>query len=263
LAQAEDLFHKVEIAVLDMTRQERTWHDAVKTFENCLGVFKGSEVEKTLMRSHVLHCVHNISFEDFVFLAFGPLQYGVYYMIQENDSVIATIRKPDRTDIRREMMTALRKIVEFPEFPKWKVHGTTVAVTVAFAKVVLGDDFEKKCHQPGGYLYTLYRTRMFYKKWVDACNKNVDGQLNYLFSEKTCVNFKHTDQDEWIDFMSNCFIERMNERCRIMGYLDYSASTMQSNTSPGHAQINKVDLHERAKVFVVHNAMSPEFVEEI
>jgi hypothetical protein len=60
----------------------KSWQENRLLFEESLGNFKGETLKAQEMRKDIMHCMHDVSFEDFVFLTAGPLENGLYYKVE-------------------------------------------------------------------------------------------------------------------------------------------------------------------------------------
>lgn len=102
----------------------KTWEENMKHFDESLAIFKGNNWKPCEMRKHIMHCRHNVSFEDFVYLTAGPLEHGVYYKttVEEN-------RNKARNETSNETKKALQMIMAFPEFENWNKDGQSVQAT--------------------------------------------------------------------------------------------------------------------------------------
>jgi hypothetical protein len=234
-----------------------TWEENLQKLTESLSMFNGNDLYVKKLRKEILHCRHDdISFEDFVFLGLGPLEFGLYYDVSHNIK-----QRASRAQIRMEMINALQKIVNYPEFSDWTYQNRGPIVTLGFASEILGNDFDHKKWVPIGYLKALYRVRMYYEKWKHTEQL---GRLESVF--RVCPSFlQGLSLTDWVVFLSDQFDKRAKEKCARLGHLDHWKDQNTDNTTSPiqSARMEKIDLDDKAKVFVVRNAMSPEFVAEM
>jgi hypothetical protein len=247
-----------------MMEQKKKWIELEEILTKHLSILDGDDVEKVRMRKYLLHCDHNASFHDFLFLLFGPLEFGVYYRPQADCPEISSKNK-SRFYARQESIKALKVIGSFPEFPEWHFHVEKIGVP--FAKAVLGQDLDKKSYKPGGYLKALYRTRMLYREWVRAKRSNTLSKP-HQFSPDNCAVWDKVKLEDWISLLSEGFLARANAKCEALKHLDHFQSANSTTTDLEQdqlheAHVEKIDLDDKAKVFVVRNAMSKTFLTDI
>jgi hypothetical protein len=159
-AEAEEAYEKAKKSMVEGKQGLKTWEENMLMFEDSLAIFKEDSFIAMEMRQHIMHCTHDVSFEDFVFLTAGPLENGVFY----NTKVVSS-RNKARNVGRNEMKKALGLIVAFPEFKNWHCQGKAAEVRESFAEDILGKDYAKLGGKPSGYIRTVYRVRMAYEKY--------------------------------------------------------------------------------------------------
>lgn len=94
---------------------------------------------------HILHCKHDHpSFEEFVFLAIGPMENGADYRSEGVKGTYMENGNKKRDGNWHEMMKAFEMIVGFPEFSDWKQDGKGALLSRNFSMEILGENFEKK-----------------------------------------------------------------------------------------------------------------------
>jgi hypothetical protein len=72
--EAEEAYDKAFNSMEQCAKSQEGWEEAVTRFDKDLFLFKDGIEQGVQRRKHVSHCTHDISFEDFVFLMFGPLE---------------------------------------------------------------------------------------------------------------------------------------------------------------------------------------------
>jgi hypothetical protein len=248
-----------------------SWQKHMLLFEQSLVIFKEDTEKAQGMRKHILHCKHNVSFEDFVFLTAGPLENGVFYKVE----ILCTHNKK-RDIFRIEMKKALQIIIGFPEFSNWHCSGKVPAVRDGFAEEIFGKNYARAGEKPSGYIRTLYRVRMAYEKYGEGGHstgiRRLTSKGNELLGGVT--------QPEWINFLSKQYTKQVEEKLKRLHYLDnwvnakkrslqIENGTTKSDDEVGkqekklEAKIEQKDLNEETKVFVVRNALSSTMIEEL
>ena len=106
-----------------------------------------------------------LSFEDFAFLTMGPLEQGVHYKTDFVNSEYKINRNDVRDSNISEYKKALKLIIGYPEFNEWNKN-PEIQVSKNFVKEILGEKCLLVTYKPKGYLYALYRVKMFYKIWI-------------------------------------------------------------------------------------------------
>jgi hypothetical protein len=87
-----------------------TWEEAITQFDAELSLFKDDDTLASERRKHVAHCSHEISYDDFVFLVFGPLKYGMYYSRNYKLNCSTDSTNASRDMLRKEIKKSLQTI---------------------------------------------------------------------------------------------------------------------------------------------------------
>ena len=265
ILKADIAFSTAQKAIGKALQCEKTWEENMTILEEKMSHFKGDTEEAKEMRKHILHCKHKeTTFEDFIFLTMGPLEYGVFYNILKEQGIAKRNTNEARNNIRNEMKRAVEMIVSFPEFENWKFKNKPPKVGLKFVEAILENDYDKQGSEPKGYIRALYRIRMFYKQWTQGNQKQV-LQVR-LEGDKMGSVLKNISRSEWIKFLSEAFQENVQAKLQSLHHLDYfteGKSNEKNDSNNEHAKIYKTDLDDRTKVFVVRKAMSPGFVKEL
>ena len=242
------------------------WEENVTFLENNLKNFKEDTEEAKTNRKHIMHCKHKeTTYEEFVFLTMGPLEYGVFHNWKERAKIGERNTNETRNTNRRELKQAIEMIVAFPEFENWKVKNNAPKVGLKFVEAILGENCFKQASKPTGYLKALYRIRMFFNEWTEEnVRKGVTIRLEGPNLSSVLKNISHS---KWVNFLSKEFNTIVQEKLERLPHLDFwldgGKKTGNANNESDEAVIEQKDIDEKTKVFVFRNALSREFVSEL
>ena len=266
LFKADIEYSKAQESLRKAIDCENGWEEKVIILENNLKIFQGDTEEAKTIRQHIMHCKHKeTTFEEFLFLTMGPLEYGVFHNWRDRGKIGERNTNESRNTNRRELKQAIEMIVFFPEFENWRVNKNGPIVGLKFVQAILGENCFNQGSKPTGYLKALYRIRMFYKEWTEKnVKKGVTIRLEGPHLDSVLKNISHS---KWVHFLSQEFKNNVEQKLKSLPHLDFwvdgQKRTGKATEQSDEAVIEQKDIDEKTKVFLFRNALSPEFVSEL
>jgi hypothetical protein len=164
---------------------------------------------------------HESSYDDFVFLVFGPLKYPWHVLLKKLQiELFHGQHQCSRDMLRKEIKKSLQTILAFPEFKKWTEHNyERNLVMTEFATVLLGKECHARKTKPVCYIKALYRTRMLYKQWIESER----GASKKLSAKDAADLMEMVSRSQWIDFLSTEFRNYAEKTFKNIPHLAYWA----------------------------------------